>query len=80
MGTEPELAQLYSMKSGVRRIFQGANVAYPPGEFDIYSLQSVSIFPQSQNINQLSQKFQITISFICDPLVFTDIFFLGWKE
>ena len=71
MGTEPELAQLYSMKSGIRRFFQGANVAFPPGEFDIYSLQSVSIFSQSQIVKQLSLKFQI-IFFIDNPLVSTD--------
>jgi len=37
LGTEPNLVQLYSMKSGIRRIFHNASVKCPPGEHDIYS-------------------------------------------
>lgn len=41
LGTEPDIAQLYSLKSGAHRIFESVNVQTGPREYDIYTQQQL---------------------------------------
>ncbi|CAH1796248.1 unnamed protein product [Owenia fusiformis] len=42
LSPEPDIAQLYSTKSGCKRIFASAGVKAPPGEYDVYSLPQLN--------------------------------------
>ncbi|KAG7245397.1 hypothetical protein INR49_010848 [Caranx melampygus] len=57
LGPEPAIAQLYSTKSGGRRIFTGAEVDVPPGQGDIYSLNQLyetlaELMPQNFDVQR----------------------------
>lgn len=39
LGCEPDIAQLYSLKSGVHRVFESAGICKAPGAHDIYTRQ-----------------------------------------
>ena len=52
MAPEPEVAHLYSTKSGCKRIFASADVEMPPSEYDVYSLGQVNVWQNNLIENQ----------------------------
>ncbi|XP_065672664.1 IQ domain-containing protein H isoform X5 [Hydra vulgaris] len=43
LGCEPDIVQMYSMKSGVRRILESCNISIPPGAFDVCSIDQLHV-------------------------------------
>ena len=41
LGPDHEITQLYSTRSGFKRIFKDANVATPPAQGDIFSIEQL---------------------------------------
>ena len=50
MAPEPEVAHLYSTKSGCKRIFASADVEMPPSEYDVYSLGQVNVWQNNHPV------------------------------
>lgn len=60
LSPEPEVAHLYSTKSGCKRVFASAGVEVPPSEFDVYSIGQVSfIFTV---LDRLKKHFDVQIN------------------
>ncbi|XP_052828092.1 IQ domain-containing protein H isoform X3 [Octopus bimaculoides] len=67
LGPDPETAQLYSTKSGVKRIFQSSEVNMPPGIFDIYTEEQLheslaQLIIENFTIGRWLLKFNTTVS------------------
>lgn len=54
LSPEPEVAHLYSTKSGCKRIFASASIDIPPSEYDVYSLGQVRCQKLCTSLSALS--------------------------
>uniref|UniRef100_UPI00398EF479 IQ motif-containing protein H isoform X2 n=1 Tax=Pristiophorus japonicus TaxID=55135 RepID=UPI00398EF479 len=76
LGPEPVVAQLYSAKSGSKRIFASACVPVPPGECDIYNLQQmheVLITLILENLEVKRWLFKVDIEFCGRGTAYFDV-------
>ncbi|XP_050402803.1 IQ domain-containing protein H isoform X1 [Patella vulgata] len=89
LAPEPDIAHLYSTKSGCKRIFASANVDMPHGEYDIYSLAQLhECLAQlvTENLNVKRWLFKLDDEFdgrgiaTCDVTQFLECYKWALKE
>ncbi len=76
LASEPELNNLYTTKSGSKRIFQAAKVTMPIGEFDIYNQEQLFETLAQAIVDNLSVKrwiFKLDDEFDGRGIVYCDV-------
>ncbi|KAK3096782.1 hypothetical protein FSP39_003245 [Pinctada imbricata] len=76
LAPEPEVAHLYSTKSGCKRIFASAKVDVPPSEYDIYTLgQLHECLAQvvTENLTVKRWLFKLDDEYDCRGIAYCDI-------